>query len=139
VQVKVKMSEFSPLLLLSLSKVKEFWQEYCLKFGKWNKEYNIDDKDEFVNYLMNPQNLDLGSRENNQVMFDTKHHKIFLLNLAKEYLLICQKIGVQPLQNELECQLKANQNDKSKEGINGIMFEHWFKCPLPPPKGTVLK
>ena len=86
---------------------------------------------------MNPQNLDLGSRENK--LGSTKQHKIFLLNLAKEYLLICQKIGVQPLQNELECQLKAMTYDRSKEGTNDIMFEHWANCPLPPPKGTELK
>lgn len=122
------------------SKVKEFWQEYCLKPGKWNKEYNMDDIDEFVNDLLNPQNLDLCSWKDNQWRFiNTKLHKIRLLKLAKEYLIICQKIGVQPLQNELQCQLEATQNGKSKEGISDIMFEHWFECPLPPPKGTILK
>ena len=112
-------------------KVKEFWQKYGLKQGKWNEIFEMDVIDGFVHDLLNPQNLDLCSRENNQSI-STKQHKIRILTLTKEYLLICQKVEVLPLQQEIDCQFNAMQ--QIKQDLN--LGRYWlFKCPLPPPRG----
>ena len=112
------------------SKVKEFWNEYYLKPGKWNKEYEMDDLDRFVDDLLNPQRLELCSRDNNQSTY-TKQHKIHLLNMAKEYLLICQKVGIIPSHQEINCQFRA----KSLSRTNHDFGRYWFNCPIPPPRG----
>ena len=112
------------------SKVKEFWQEYAFKPGKWNKAYEMDDIDKFVYDLLNPQNLDLCSNENNQD-YSTKEHKIHVLNMTKEYLIICQKVEVIPSQQELDCQLKAMIYSKNDSNLH----RKWFQCPLPPQRG----
>ena len=113
------------------SKVKEFWQEYSLEPEKWNKEFEMDDINGFVHDLLNPQNLDLCSRENNQSI-STKQHKIHILNMTKEYLLICQKVEILPSQQEINCQFKAQQ--QIKQNLN--LGRYWLlKCPLPPPRG----
>ena len=112
------------------SKVKEFWQEYAFKPGKWNKAYEMDDIDKFVYDLLNPQNLDLCSHENNQD-YSTKEHKIHVLNMTKEYLIICQKVEVIPSQQELDCQLKAMIYSKNDSNLH----RKWFQCPLPPQRG----
>ena len=108
------------------SKVKAFWLEYGCKPGKWF----ICFIPSFVHDLLNPQNLDLCSRENNH-SYSTKEHKIHVLNMTKEYLLICQKVGVLPSQQEIDCQFKAMRY--SKDDFN--LGRYWHKCPLPPPRG----
>ena len=112
------------------SKVKEFWQKYGLKPGKWNKVFEMDDIDRFVHGLLNPQNLDLCSRENNQSV-SAKQHKIRILTLTKKYLLVCQKVEILPSEQELDCQLKAMLDTKQDLDPG----RYWFKCPLPPPRG----
>ena len=112
------------------SKVKEFWQEYALKPGKWNKEYEMNDIDKFIYDLLNPQNIDLCSRENNQ-NYSRKEHKIHVLNMTKEYLIICQKVQVLPSQQELDCQFKAMIYSKNDFNFG----RYWFQCPLPPQRG----
>ena len=112
------------------SKVKEFWQKYGLKPGKWNKVFEMDDIDRFVHDLLNPQNLDLCSRENNQSV-SAKQHKIRILTLTKKYLLVCQKVEILPSEQELDCQLKAMLDTKQDLDPG----RYWFKCPLPPPRG----
>ena len=112
------------------SKVKEFWQEYSLKPGKRNKEYEMDDIHGFVHDLLNPQNLDLCSRKNNESV-TRKQHKIHLLNWTKIYLLICQKVEVLPSQQEIDCQFNTIQDIK----LDFNLGRYWFKCPLPPPRG----
>ena len=116
------------------SKVKEFWQEYAFKPGKWNKAYEMDDIDKFVYDLLNPQNIDLCSRENNQ-NYSTKEHKIHVLNMTKEYLIICQKVEVLPSQQELDCQFKAMIYSKNDSNLG----RYWFQCPLPPQRGKKLR
>ena len=111
------------------SKVKEFWLEYGCKPGKWF----ICFIPSFVHDLLNPQNLDLCSRENNQSC-STKKHKLHVLNITKEYLLICQKVGVLPSTQEIDCQFKAMRY--SKDDFN--LGRYWHKCPLPPPRGKYL-
>ena len=112
------------------SKVKEFWNEYYLKPGKWNKEYEMDDLDRFVDDLLNPQRLELCSRDNNQSTF-TKQHKIHLLNMGKEYLLICQKVGIIPSHQEINCQFRARSQSRTDHDFG----RYWFNCPIPPPRG----
>lgn len=113
--------------------VKEFWQEYCLKPGKWREEYNMDDRKIFIYDLLYPQDLDLCSHANNSIV-NTRLHKIRLLKLAKEYLIICQHVRVHPLYQELQCQLKAMQDSKMEHSFG----RYWTKCPLPPPRGIIL-
>ena len=92
----------------------------------------MDNKELFVYDLLNPQNLDLCSHEKNKKVF-TKEHKIRLLRLAKDYLIICQKIGILPLYEELQCQLKAKRDSKMEhDGGN-----YWTHCPIPPPRGIL--
>ena len=124
------MYENTEHIFLGCSKVKEFWQEYSLKPGKWNKEYKMDDIDGFVHDLLNPQNLDLCSRKNNESV-TRKQHKICVINLTKIYLLICQKVEVLPSQQEIDCQF--NTMPDIKQDFN--LGRYWFKCPLPPPRG----
>ena len=115
------------------SKVKEFWNEYCLKPGKWNKEYEMDNLDVFVDDLLNPQKLKLCSHANNQSTYK-KQCKIHWLNMAKEYLLICQKVGFVPSYQEMYCQFKAMQYNRSDHDFG----RYWPKCPLPPLRGKEL-
>lgn len=117
-------------IFLGCTKVKEFWKEYCLKPGKWNIVYELDDIDGFVHDLLHPQNLDLCSHSENQSI-NTKQHKIRMLNMTKEYLLVCQKVGILPSQQEIDCQFKAMQYRKTDHNFG----RYWFKCPLPPPRG----
>ena len=112
------------------TKVKEFWNEYCLKPGNWNKEYEMDDLDGFVDDLLNPKNLDLCSHKNNQSTC-TKQHKVHMLNMAKEYLLMCQKVGVIPSHQEINCQFRAMQYNRTDHDFG----RYWFNCPLPPTRG----
>ena len=114
-------------------KVKEFWLEYCLKPGKWDKKYKMDGLDGFVDDLLNPKNLDLCSHANNQSTF-TKQHKIHILNMAKEYLLICQKVRVIPSHQEINCQFNAMSQNKTDHDFG----RYWQTCPIPPPRGKYL-
>ena len=114
------------------SKVKEFWNEYCLKSGKWSKEYEMDNLDVFVDDLLNPQKLELCSHANNQSTYK-KQCNIHWLHMAKEYLLICQKVGVVPSYQEMHCQFKAMQKNRSDHDFGRF----WFNCPLPPTRGKL--
>ena len=107
------------------SKVKEFW-----KPEKWNKEYEMDNLDVFVDDLLNPQKLELCSHANNQSTYK-KQCKIHWLNMAKEYLLICQKVGVVPSYQEMYCQFNGIQYNRSDHDFG----RYWAKCPLPPLRG----
>ena len=92
----------------------------------------MDNTELFVYDLLNPQNLDLCSHENNKKVC-TKEHKIRILRLAKDYLIICQRIGILPLYEELQCQLKAMRDSKTEhDGGN-----YWTNCPIPPPRGNI--
>ena len=114
--------------------VKEFWEEYCLKPGKWAEKYNMRDRQKFIFDLLNPQDLELCSHANNNIVY-TQQHKIRLLKMAKEYLIICQQVRVYPLYQELQCQLNAMQYSKTRWNL--ILDDtYWTKCPRPPPRGN---
>ena len=61
----------------------------------------------------------------------TKQHKVHMLNMAKEYLLMCQKVGVIPSHQEINCQFKAMQYYRTDHDFG----RYWFNCPLPPTRG----
>ena len=117
--------------------VADFWEDYCLKPGKWNKDYGMEDRDGFVRDLLSHRAIDLCSHEEankKEPSVQIQEHKMHLYALAKMYLTVCQKVGSHPLVQELGCQMKAMRYQKTEH--DGGRF--WTKCPIPPSLGITL-
>ena len=121
-----------------------FWDEYCSN-KNWNTEYRnwCSNREEFAQFLLHDQKLDLCQRENNQLIVKLQHRQ-HLLAMAKAYLVICQRVGTTPLFAEHYCQCNANQQHKTTGEHSGMInnkrldcpINQWtFGCPLPAPKG----
>ena len=124
-------------IFLRCPHVVHFWEDYCLKPGRWNKDYNMEDRDGFARNLLNHQTIDLCSHEEankKEPSVNIQEHKMHLYALAKMYLTVCQNVGSRPLARELGCQMKAMRYQKMEH--DGGRF--WTKCPIPPSQGITL-